>query len=79
VTQQRMVQRGEAAKILGVSTDTLDRWWRRGVCPAPVGRFDDRKGRPRMLFWAAEQLTTWAESGMGPAARRSRRREKERC
>lgn len=73
----RMVQRAEAAKILGVSTDTLDRWWRRGVCPAPKGHFNDSLGRTRMLFWSVEELSAWTESGMRPTSRRTRRRAQE--
>jgi prophage regulatory protein len=56
---QRIVRRGEAASILGISDTTLWRWTRDGRFPKPI------KLGPNTVGWLHDDLEAWLASRSG--------------
>ncbi|MFO0873774.1 MAG: hypothetical protein U0575_07355 [Phycisphaerales bacterium] len=58
------LRRETAARFVGISAGTLDRWRAAGRFPKPIVEELDRNGTPRMTLWLAEHLRAWALAGM---------------
>ncbi len=54
--EQEFVKKKAVAKFLGITIATLDRWAKKGICPAPI------KLGPRLVRYRRSEILAWLDN-----------------